>query len=48
MAGLVPTRGSQTLGCVRVGRREEGRGVEEKGLSDCILDAGNTFVEQGE
>jgi hypothetical protein len=48
MAGLVPTQGSQTPGRVRVRRREEGRGVEEKGLSDCILDAGDTFVGQGE
>jgi hypothetical protein len=48
MAGLVPTRGSQTRGRVRVGRREEGRGVEKKEISDCILDAGGTFVGQGE
>jgi hypothetical protein len=49
MAGrLVPTRGSQTRGRVRVERREEGRGVEEKGLGDYILDAGGTFVGQGE
>jgi hypothetical protein len=43
----MPMRGSQTAGA-RASQAEKGReGSGRKGLSDCIFDAGDTFVRQG-